>query len=268
MRPGGYFYVLLNMKKISFCVTCKNRFHQIKLTLKKNLEDNKALNNEIEFNLVDFGSSDGLQEWVCTNFVNDLKSGYLKYYYTETMPLWHCPKAKNTAHLLADAEIVVNLDCDNFLGKDGASFVLRQFRIFGQNIILHQGSGIPLDGSFGRIAMAKRHFLNIGGYDESLLPMGYQDADIIHRLVQFGLRYVPKIDKEYNKAIPNTKDEGLLHTGSNDNYYQMNYQNMLTSKANISDGLIIANTNAEWGIIDGLLKYEDGHLISLRKFLI
>ena len=47
---------------LSFCITCKNRLHQISKTLPQNLKDNK--NKDIEFILVDFSSKDGLKEYV------------------------------------------------------------------------------------------------------------------------------------------------------------------------------------------------------------
>ncbi len=56
--------------KISFCITCKNRLHQIRQTLPKNLEDNRRLQELVEFVLVDFGSTDGLRKWISDNFKN------------------------------------------------------------------------------------------------------------------------------------------------------------------------------------------------------
>ena len=49
---------------LSFCINCKNCLHQIKETLRKNLDDNILHNDFIEFVLVDFASSDGLQNWI------------------------------------------------------------------------------------------------------------------------------------------------------------------------------------------------------------
>jgi len=43
------------------------------------LEDNRKAKDFVEFILVDFGSDDGLQEWIAENFVNEIEEGYLKY---------------------------------------------------------------------------------------------------------------------------------------------------------------------------------------------
>lgn len=115
---------MIHPPAISFCITCKNRIHQIRQTLKQNLDDNRLHRDFVEFVLVDFGSKDGLRDWVFNNFSVELASGYLKYYYTENLPHWHASVAKNTAHLCASGDILVNLDCDNFTGLWGGVMVI------------------------------------------------------------------------------------------------------------------------------------------------
>ena len=116
-----------SLTSLSFCITCKNRIHQIRQTLQKNLDDNRSHQDMIEFVLVDFGSTDGLKKWILSNFYQELSSGYLRYYYTDELPLWHASIAKNTAHSLARNNILVNLDCDNYTGRMGGNFVIQTF---------------------------------------------------------------------------------------------------------------------------------------------
>lgn len=149
-----------------------------------------------EFVLVDFGSADGLQDWIYENFIGDIRSGYLKYYYTEEMEDWHASIAKNTTHLLASNEIITNLDCDNYSGVNGGKFVIDK---------------------------------------------GYQDVDLIIRLLSSGLRYIHIDDNLYNKTIPNTKEEGLLNVKTKSNWIDMNYRNSQRSRKNIRLGKFIAN---------------------------
>ena len=85
------------MKMVSFCITCKNRLHQIRQTLRKNLSDNIMHQDFIEFILVDFSSTDGLFDWIISNFQSEMTSGYLKYYYTEALPYWHASIANDHA---------------------------------------------------------------------------------------------------------------------------------------------------------------------------
>ena len=93
---------------LSFCITCMNRLYQIKKTLRKNLDDNKNSKYNIEFILVNFNSDDGLTEYILNNFRDELKSEYLKFYYTDELIYWHSSIAKNTAHLLSNNKFIVN----------------------------------------------------------------------------------------------------------------------------------------------------------------
>lgn len=239
---------------LSFCTTCKNRFHQIVHTLGKNLDDNRLHHEWIEFILVDFGSNDGLHDWLMDNFNDDLESGYLKYYYTDELTNWHASIAKNTAHWCANNDIVVNLDCDNFTGYLGGQYIIRQF-IEKKDIICHQFSGILHDGSFGRISVLKKYFDCIGGYNESFEPMGFQDFDLINRLIRFGLEYSLHSKIRYCAAISNTKEESILNTNSKIDYATMNSLNIRMSAKNLSEGRLKAN-NGVYGIRHNLFDHN------------
>lgn len=235
------------MKKISFCITCKNRFHQIVKTLPDNLQNNRRSSDEVEFVLVDLGSRDGLKDWVLNQFSDELKSGYLKFFHTEQMKAWDCSIAKNTAHGYATGKILVNLDCDNFTGPDGAKFVIDCFNSHACNIILHQFSGDKDDGSYGRISLLKEHFKLLGGYDESFNPMGYQDADLILRARELGLFYILEPQILFNKAIKNSKSDSICLTSSKKDYVTMCSENKSISERNLLLGKIIAN-NGKFGL--------------------
>ena len=246
---------MINIPTLSFCITCKNRLHQIRQTLRQNLEDNKLHQEFIEFVLVDFGSSDGLREWILSNFQKELTSGYLRYYFTDALPSWHASIAKNTAHWCAGNEIVVNLDCDNYTGYLGGKFVIEQFHEFRMEIVLHQFGGDFDDGTFGRIAVLRKYFDQIGGYDESFEPMSFHDDDLIIRLSRIGLQYLLKSDTVYNQAIANSKEEGLINTNSSKDYMSMFFSNQKLSARNLSEGRLIAN-HGYYGIRDNLMDHR------------
>ena len=227
------------------------------------MSDNYKSNSFVEFILVDFASDDGLKEWILATFVKELDLGYLRYYYTEELKNWNASIAKNTSHLYASGEFVMNLDCDNFTGPDGALFVLKQLERFGDNLLLHQFSGNLTDGSFGRIGSAKSYFLAVGGYDETFAPMGYQDVDLINRLCEFGLNYVNASNPLYNKAIINTKTESVQNTNSNMTWEEMDAQNLLISTKNYHDGKIVVN-NGKIGIQVNVMAYAQNLLTFIR----
>jgi GT2 family glycosyltransferase len=231
---------------LSFCIACKNRLWQIKQTLPQNLKDNISMKGQINFVLVDFGSTDGLQEWIAENFEQEIQEGYLKYYYTEELKDWHDSIAKNTAHILSESDILVNLDCDNFTGKDGGKFVLDNMIKYGvHSTVIHQFSNKFGDGSYGRIALSKQNFVNIGGYDESFEPMDYQDKDLLIRLMIAGNECIHLGDSKYNQAIVNNKEEGIENTSSKSSWQEMSWQNYLLSKKNITSEKIIANIDKQ-----------------------
>lgn len=227
---------------LSFCVTCKNRFHQISQTLRRNLTENEADKERIEFILVDFGSMDGLREWVLSEFRSELQQNYLIYYYTEELPYWHASVAKNTAHRLARHDIVVNLDCDNYTGERGGRHVMDTMLRHGiEQTVLHQFNNQLYEGSYGRIGVTKKNFMAAGGYDESFEPMGYQDGDLIARLNLSGLKRILDSDETYSETIPNSKEESIRHTGSKLSWNEMHYRNLSRSMTNITAGRLVAN---------------------------
>lgn len=232
---------MFDIPTLSFCITCKNRFYQIEQTLKKNLDDNRMFKHLIEFVLIDFGSTDGLQEWIKNNFSEEIDAGYLKYFYTNEMENWHVSIAKNTAHLMAVNDIVVNLDCDNFTGCNGGRFLIQHFLKNKVNTVIQQYGGDPYDGSFGRISVYRHAFIEVGGYDESFEPMGVQDLDLIERLKKQGYQYLLVNDPSYNRAVFNTKEVGVCNTKSHLKWYEMVAKNSAQSGRNLAEGYLIAN---------------------------
>lgn len=251
---------------LSFCITCKNRFDQIKNTIKKNLTDNLNSKYKIEFILVDFGSNDGLKNYIITYFQEELKSEYLKYYYTDELIYWHASIAKNTSHLLASGKYIVNLDCDNFTGLNGGDKVINIFKKHNDNIIVHQTSNIYGSGTMGRISLTKENFIKLGGYDQNLKPMGHQDGDLINRAKYFGLKYILFNDSIFNKTIINDKKKSLENCYGNINYINMTKINMMISNFNLRSKIIIANNflkGNQLGIRQNLFRIINNKIIKI-----
>lgn len=239
----------ITIPTLSFCITCKNRLHQIRETLRRNLDDNSLFSEWVEFVLVDFGSTDGLREWVVGNFQGELASGYLKYFHTDGLPFWHCSVAKNTSHLLAAGDILVNLDCDNFTGPNGGRFVIRHWlKHDGEKLVLHQFDGNYWRGIYGRLATDRESFMAVGGYDESLEAASWQDGDLLRRLEGYGARCIVDPHPRYNQTIPNDRNEILTYVNSPLSYDEMMAKNKAISEANLAAGNWTVNRGHEWGI--------------------
>ncbi len=224
---GGIDNIECGQKKLTFVMALMNRHDQIEKTLIKNLEDNWEDRDDVEFVLMDVNSKDGFRDWIR---MQDLKkyteSEYLRYYEVDSLDEWHASIGKNTATHQARGTIVVTLDCDNFTGYRGGRFVITNFEQNDYNCVVHQFDWNPQNGNFGRIALTKKKFNEIGGYDQSLLPMGYQDWDIIKRAEASGCKYVNPTDEEFNRAIMNEGGKDLSMANTNDNHKKMGWVEM------------------------------------------
>jgi glycosyltransferase involved in cell wall biosynthesis len=164
------------MKTISFCTTCRNRLWQIKQTLLPNLE---TIAQTQEIVLVDYGSSDGLSEWVWTHFQSFIEEQKLVFFEVKNEVNWNVSRAKNLAHRLASGSYVFNLDADNFVTEKDLAYLRK---VKEAHLSCWQWSGSMIDGSYGRIGSPKSVFDGMGGYDETMLAMGAQDYDLLKRL--------------------------------------------------------------------------------------
>lgn len=269
------------MVDLSFCIHVKNRAEHIKQTLPINLINNLSSSNKIEFVVVDFGSTDGLKDYICGNFCSELSSGYLSYYYTEELPVFHVSISKNTSHYFSSGEINVTLDADNFTGKGGGEYIINKFKYYGGNIVLHLWSGEFRDGTFGRIAFLKKYFEEVGGYDESLPQMTAQDEDLMDRLVKksdleyirpIGSRIVTRLPRTlkffkkylapYSIAVRHDVSQSLKYVNGSLDWYSLQEKSKSISLRNISSGKLVAN-NGVYGIRKNVLKWVDGELVRI-----
>ncbi|PIB35716.1 hypothetical protein BFP72_10080 [Reichenbachiella sp. 5M10] len=223
-------------RKVSFCISHKNRFEQLSKTLEVNLKDNLDLRDQIEFILTDFNDDETIKNWIFDNFKSYLEDGYLKYFHSPDMPKFHMSAAKNACHNMGQGAILVSLDCDNYTGKNGGQFVLDNFESHAQNIVLWQFSKIKRDGSHGRISVTRDVYHQLGGYNESFHEMGYQDDDFMKRAMALGAKQVKRKDPDYNKTIPNDKYEPV-----NMSYEKMRDANKAVSNKNIKAKQLHAN---------------------------
>lgn len=233
---------------VSYCSTCHNRLWQLALTLTGNLD--RLLPDE-ELVLVDYGSPDGLWNYIrasqhCMQAIRDKKLVYVRVEANH----YHCPKAKNLAHRIAQGRILVNLDADN--SNEGMREVIERRFSADEKIVLHMDNNMH-NGAFGRIGLTKEWFYRLGGYDESFLPSAYQDSDLIERAKHVGLKYV--LDRANDaRPIKNTMIQKAINTGSGD-WWNMKRLNKEASDRNLREGRFIANTNG-WG--EGVLKINFG----------
>lgn len=197
--------------KISFCTVCMNRLSHLQQTLPANLADNQDYPH-LEFILLDYNSSDGLEDWVKENLQEHLDSGRLVYYKTKTPVHFKRAHSKNLVHKLASGEVVCNLDADNYTGKGFAAYINHEF-VNHDNIFLTAigPSGATEKGDvLGRICIRNKDFHNIGGYDERMTSYGFDDYDLANRLEQSNVnRKLMASNPTFFEAITHTHNERI-----------------------------------------------------------
>jgi len=174
----------LEHPKISLCTTCKGRLWQLSRTFLGNVRRALEEYDNVEFVLMDYGSQDGLEDWARTKLRKYVDEGIVKYCkLVDDLP-WHASKSRNLAHRMASGVILCNVDADNFLGE---GFVKKlSFEVGPKKAVRLAG-----DASVGgRIAVHKDDFFAVGGYLESLAPMGHLDNEFERRLGSNGVRVI------------------------------------------------------------------------------
>ncbi len=196
---------------ISFCITCMNRLNHLKKTLPQNLKDNADYKN-LQFVILDYSSTEKIENWIIENFNDEFKSGKIKIIREDGNQYFHMARAKNISHYFADGEIVCNIDADNYTGKDFArylnyianrndSFVSARKPVrfdLDTMELLNSKDRLGLysagSDSGGRIAVLKKDFVKLGGYNEAFSNWGQDDNDFFLRCLKddFNYEIIPK----------------------------------------------------------------------------
>lgn len=181
-----------NRPKVSFCTCCMNRTMHLKQTYVKNIESCIQYKPDVEFVLLNYNSSDDLDDYVKENLTHYIEQGILNYYHTVEPEFWDMSHSKNVCHRLGQGEILCNLDADNFLGEGFYDCIIETLYNDKTKFIRKRGNG-----KGGRIAIHREHFYKVGGYDEMFcLGWGHEDMDINKRLERIHLKRIKSVDFE------------------------------------------------------------------------
>lgn len=228
---------------ISFCVPCKNRLYQLMQTLPENLEKVAAAGADIsagiaaDIVLVNYNSDDEMDAWVIEHCAAALAAGKLIYLKQPTEKYFHLCKARNIAHRVASGEFCVALDADNFIG-DTIAPTIKIMQEYPESFLHYfkkydDGSRWG-HGQHGRIGCWRKDYFAIGGYDEKMLGMGYQDLDFLARMSRIRKkRYFSDYSHFPVRAIHNSIREKLRNSGISRSWKQINAYNSAISRANL-----------------------------------
>ena len=173
---------------LSFCIPVMNRLVDLQATLRRNLYDNRAQRDRVEFIVMCFDRGTETADWIQQNFAEELASGYLRFYQSDRLRRWHFGRAKNAFRGIAQGRIYASLDGDNFTGPAGGQHIIDVFEANAYDCIFHQFQGDWGDGTCGRVSMTMQDYEEIG-YDDDFLPRQWDELDaILSILVRYSSR--------------------------------------------------------------------------------
>lgn len=218
------------------------RVHHLMRTLPANLH----VAPNCEFVLLNYGSKDGMHEWVRDNIRPWINRGIVKYYRTQMPEYFVATHAKNIAHRQATGDIICNLDADNFLIDGFVEFVTQAMN--KPSIITAPTFDMfNMSGSHGKIAIRREHFYSVNGYNEDInVGWGWDDTDFQFRVkthndlekIETPIKYCRVIDHDERERVRNFRNKNIKETQQ----ISINFLN----KAN-SEKEYIANKSREWG---------------------
>ncbi len=163
-----------------------NRLHHVSRTLPVNMRENQS--DLIQFVLLDYNSTDGLEEYIKVTFAKEIANGKLIYYKNNRAAHFNRSHSKNMAFRLADGEILCNLDADNYAGPGFGVYILNLFSSRKKLCLTGLRNKYNISDAIGKLCVRKKDFLNVTGFDESFEGHGFEDYDIVNRLYLNGLR--------------------------------------------------------------------------------
>lgn len=228
-------------RRISICTTVMNRLGDLQQTLPKNMADNASYPN-LQFVVLDYNSSDGLEQWIRENFSADISRGRLKFSRTAQPKHYSMTHSRNLAFKVADGAIVCNLDADNYCKEGFADYINRLAEVMPEKAIFGKSRQLLR----GRLGFYKEEWLSLGGYNEELKGYGHDDADLLHRAWEMGFTLMPF---SWGGDFVGNVENHQKHIDANmvKKWWQTEGENRLISFTNLLTGRFIANEGKPWG---------------------
>ena len=236
--------------KISFCTTCMGRLHHLRETLPANLINTESYPNR-EFIILNYGSKDGLHEWI-KEMKPWIDKGIVKYFRTQQPEFFVATHSKNIAHRQGTGEILCNVDADNFLCKGYVEFLAAHLANNDTIVAASPSDIFEVAGSCGKIAVRREHFYAVNGYDEDWnIGWGWDDTNFQYRARMHSNLKLVVAEKKWHRAIDHTNEERAMNFRDQDitKTTKMSRER-LEEIAKTQD--YIANKNREWGQVSDL----------------
>ncbi len=179
-----------NPIKLSLCTVVMNRFDHMVTTLEHNVKVARQFKGEVDINILDYNSTDGLEEHLFLQdwFVEGIADGLINYYKNYKAKYFHRTLPKNTIHNMALGEYLINVDADNYISPSYLMYC-KTIAEHEKNFFLRP-SMHSAKGSLGRIVVHRDDFKKLGGYNLKISNYGYEDAEFTLRLRKLGIKQI------------------------------------------------------------------------------
>ena len=237
--------------KVSICVTVMNRLADFRQTIIKNIEDNLDYPN-LEYVILDYNSSDGLEDWAKRHLIGFIKKGIVIYFRTEEPKYYSMAHSRNVAFKAASGDVVNNVDADCFTNTGFATFINRMANEQPRKAIFAKSKQLLR----GRLGFYRKEFISLlGGYDESFHGYGHDDQDLMNRAWELGFRMMA-----FRGPFSGCIKEHRKHRTENmkeKSWWFAEGRNRLLSYTNLIIGNYKANANRKWGKAKLIRNFKD-----------
>ncbi len=196
----------MSKQGITFFTAIRNRKKHLQQTLPANLSVNRRADSC--FLILDYGSNDGLADWLFDCFADELETEKLIYKRVEALQFDRCD-SRNKASAFCETTLIVNIDADNYTGPDFDEWLTFQLSDNENKVITGLSNSVGTRDAFGKIALHKSLFDRVNGYDRSFEGYGFEDYDLFYRLVAIGAEMEILNDHQYLKAISHSDEERI-----------------------------------------------------------
>jgi hypothetical protein len=233
-----------SMPSIGFFTVVMNRLQHLSITLPANLRDCTLENTK--FLILDFGSTDGVADFLAKEFSEELASGRVQYHRHEA-EYFQRSRARNIAAHLLQTDAICNLDADNFAGNGFDSFLQATFSSEQDVFVTALGTKPALKDALGKVAVRKEHFISAGGYNEHFDGYGFEDYQLVFSLEQAGLKKIVIQEQQHLQAISHGTSDRIAHEWRWKNLYEL-YTQHVDNKTRALLYLYVDGT-AEYGLV-------------------
>jgi glycosyltransferase involved in cell wall biosynthesis len=189
--------------KVSIVTTCMGRLHHLRETMSRNwydaLHDSENYSTtemdengdpkdwlDFEFVLVNYNSPDGMDKWVEQEYGGKggpIDHGMVIHVHDQSATEYSMARSRNIGFKVATGDVVVQVDCDNFIKKGFVARCADIARVTAGPVVMFRAN----HRLRGRLGFRRLEFIDLlGGYDERFVGYGADDRDLFERAKALG----------------------------------------------------------------------------------